>query len=227
MTTLVIAAHPDDEVLGCGGTIAKLAGEGEEVHILILGEGITSRYTDRADAQQSELDALRQDARRAAKILGASSVRQVTFPDNQFDTVPLLEIVKTLEDAVEELRPSTVYTQHGGDLNIDHEITFRATLTATRRVEGHPVETVHAYSMPSSTEWAHQSFEPIFRPNFFVDIGQTLETKIQAMSCYESESRPFPHPRSAEVLRAMALVWGSTAGLPAAEPFHTIRAIRR
>jgi LmbE family N-acetylglucosaminyl deacetylase len=127
---------------------------------------------------------------------------------------------------VSDLQPSAVYTQHGGDLNIDHLVTYRATLTATRPMEGTPVKAVYAYEVASSTEWAFQKFSPPFHPSVFVDINDTLEKKIEGMQHYESEARPFPHPRSPEALRAIAHRWGSVVGLKAAEAFEVVREIR-
>ena len=226
MSVLVLAAHPDDEVLGCGGTIARLSKAGEEVHIAILGEGITSRYTKREEADRALLEALDDRSHRAGEILGCRKVHTFGLPDNRFDTVPLLDVVKVIEDLVGQLKPEVVYTQHGGDLNVDHVVLFRATLTATRPLRGCPVRTVLAYEVGSSSEWAFQQFAPSFHPSVFVDISDTLETKIRAMQTYESEARPFPHPRSPEALRAQALRWGSTVGLGAAEAFQLIREVR-
>ncbi len=226
MNVLIVAAHPDDEVLGCGGTIARLSEAGHAVYIAILGEGITSRYADRAEARQEELYALHTNCRRAAELLGAADLFIHDLPDNRFDTVPLLEIVKCIETLVDRLQPEVVYTQHGGDLNIDHAATFRATLTATRTLAGCPVQRLYAYEVPSSTEVAFAQFAPAFQPNVFVDIEATLERKIQAMEVYESERRVYPHPRSSEALRAIARKWGSTAGFAAAEAFQLIREIQ-
>ena len=222
MNVLVIAAHPDDEVLGCGGTIARLAGEGHAVYILILGEGITSRYERREAADPAELKTLHEKCRASARHLGARDVFLENLPDNRFDTVPLLDVIKKIEQRIEQLKPSVVYTQHGGDLNIDHVTTFRATLTATRPMSGGCVRAVYAYEVASSTEWAFQQFEPVFHPQVFMDISGTLELKIEAMNLYESESRPYPHPRSAEILRVLAQRWGSVSGLSAAEAFECI-----
>jgi LmbE family N-acetylglucosaminyl deacetylase len=138
----------------------------------------------------------------------------------------LLDVVKIIEDLVERLAPQVIYTQHSGDLNIDHAILYRATLTATRPMVGRPVKAIYAYPVASSTEWAFQKFSPVFQPNVFVDIENTLELKIQAMQLYESEARSFPHPRSSQALRSAAHHWGSVAGLMAAEAFELIWEIR-
>jgi LmbE family N-acetylglucosaminyl deacetylase len=225
MSILVLAAHPDDEVLGCGGTIARRVEEGEQVYIAILGEGITSRYKERGEADQQLVDALKETSREVAELLGAKEVYSHEFPDNRFDTVPLLDVVKTIEDLIDEVQPEIVYTQHGGDLNIDHNIVYRATLTATRPMVDCPVRKVYAYEVASSTEWAFQEFSPPFRPNIFVEIEDTLGQKIEAMQMYETEARPYPHPRSAKSLRAIAQNWGRTAGLQAAEAFELVRSV--
>ncbi len=225
MNVLIVAAHPDDEVLGCGGTIARYTEAGHAVSIMILGEGITSRNTGEPQENQSALGRLRADAHAAAAVLGVKDITFARLPDNRFDTVALLDVVKIVEEQIHRLAPEEVYTQHGGDLNVDHERTFRAVLAATRPMEGAPVKRVFAYEVGSSTEWSFQQFSPAFCPNTFVDIAGTLEKKIEAMRRYASEIRPFPHPRSPEVLRASAMRWGSVAGLRAAEVFQLIRAI--
>lgn len=223
---LVVAAHPDDEVLGCGGTIARLAKEGHTVYIAILGEGITSRYERREEADKRLIEDLQARSHAVGKYLSTKEVFLFNLPDNRFDTVPLLDIVKMVENQIDKLQPEIIYTHCGGDLNIDHQITHRAVLTATRPLDGCPVKEIYAFEVPSATEWAFGQFEPAFRPNVFVDITETLEIKIQAMQLYESEAQPFPHPRSPEALRAIARRWGSTVGLEAVEAFQLIRAIR-
>jgi len=223
---LVIAAHPDDEVLGCGGTAARLVTEGHEVHFSILGEGITSRHAQRNDADPADLVTLRLHAEAAASRLGVKSVILNKLPDNRLDTVPLLEIVKIVEDMVSSIVPEVIYTHHGGDLNVDHGIIHRAVLTATRPVTGQPVRELYSFEVPSSTEWAFHRLEPCFRPNVFVDVTRTLEAKIAAMECYGTEARKFPHPRSPEALRAIAMRWGSVCGCGAAEAFELVRSVR-
>jgi len=223
---LVIAAHPDDEVLGCGGTIARLSREGHCVYIAILGEGITSRYPRRGQADKALLKTLPKRSRQVAELLGAKDVFSFNLPDNRFDTVPLLDVVKKIEDLIERLKPCAVYTHHGGDLNIDHAIVYRATLTATRPMAACPVRELFAYEVPSSTEWSFTQFAPVFQPNVFVDISATLDMKIQAMQMYESEIRQFPHPRSPEALRSLAKWRGSMTGISAAEAFELIRKVQ-
>ncbi|MGA8428450.1 MAG: PIG-L family deacetylase [Candidatus Sulfotelmatobacter sp.] len=223
---LVIAAHPDDEILGCGATAARLVEEGCEVYFAILGEGITSRHVARDAADATDLSLLHEHARAAGGKIGVKEVFLHKLPDNRLDTVPLLEVAKVVEELVARLKPEVIYTHHGGDLNVDHGVVHRAVLTATRPIAGQPVREIYAFEVPSSTEWAFQRLEPAFRPNIFVDVAHTLEKKISAMACYRSETRQFPHPRSPEALRAIATRWGSVAGFKAAEAFELIRSLR-
>jgi LmbE family N-acetylglucosaminyl deacetylase len=224
MNVLVIAAHPDDEVLGCGGTIARRIKEGDEVSVLILGEGVASRFKDKSSIEcVNQTSQLLLGMMEAHSYLGIKQVQTMDFSDNQFDTIPLLNIVKAIEQVIAILKPECVYTHHYSDLNIDHAITHRATLTATRPIGNDSVKTVLTYEVPSSTEW---SFRYDFKPNVFVDITDTLETKVKAMESYGSETRKFPHPRSPESLRAIAFRWGTTVGVEAAEAFELIRGIR-
>jgi len=226
MNILVVAAHPDDEVLGCGGTVARLAREGHRVSFAILGEGVTSRYADPKQADAALLKALHHKAHEAAKLLGAAELSLHNLPDNRFDTVPLLDVVKRVEGLVEQHKPELIFTHHSGDLNVDHQVTHRAVLTATRPLAGKSVREIYAFEVPSSTEWAFQQMAPIFRANVFYDISATLELKQRAMALYDSEARAFPHPRSSQALEAIALRWGSVAGLHAAEAFEVQRIVR-
>ncbi len=226
MNVLVIAAHPDDEVLGCGGAISRFAAEGVAVSILILANGLTSRSNFDPERDAGQLTVHHERARRAGALLGAKDVNLAGFPDQKMDTIPLLTITQRIEQEIARVGPEVVFTHHGGDLNMDHVITFRATLTATRPLAGSPVKRVYAYEVGSSTEWSFQQFEPRFQPQVFFDIAAHLETKIAAMAIYESEVRPFPHPRSPGAIRAQAQRWGSTTGTLAAEAFHCVRDIR-
>jgi LmbE family N-acetylglucosaminyl deacetylase len=223
---IVIAAHPDDEVLGCGATAARLVQEKHEVHFAIMGEGITSRHAQRAEADTKQLEALHRQAHASAAKLGVKDVILQKLPDNRLDTVPLLEVVKIVEGLIEQIKPEVIFTHHPGDLNVDHGVIHRAVLTATRPVSGQRVREVYAFEVPSSTDWAFGGVQPAFRPNVFVDVDATLEAKLAAMACYESERREFPHPRSTEALRAVAMHWGSVAGCHAAEAFELVRSVR-
>lgn len=222
MSVLIVAAHPDDEVLGCGGTIARLCREDEKVTLLILGEGVTSRSGLSSAEQKNNLARLHQQSQAVSSHLGADGLYLENFPDNRFDTVPLLDIIKKIEELISHTQPHTLYTQHGGDLNIDHAITFKAVLTAARPSMDCPVQNLYSFEVPSATDWSWQKFAPRFTPSRFVDIGPFLEQKIQVMALYSDEIRPFPHPRSEEAIKATALKWGSTAGMMAAEAFEII-----
>ncbi len=226
MKILIIAAHPDDEVLGCGGTIARLLKEGHDISIAILGEGITSRYLHREDTGIKKVQNLHKCSHEAAKILGVKDLQLFDLPDNRFDTVALLDIVKILEGLIEKNKPDCIYTHHAFDLNLDHVLTNRATLIATRPIENTSVKTVVSYEVSSSTEWAFQTTPTGFRPNIFMDISTTLSKKIEALKAYNSEVRKFPHPRSPESITALAHMRGSISGLMAAEAFELIRKIR-
>jgi LmbE family N-acetylglucosaminyl deacetylase len=227
MNVLVIAAHPDDEVLGCGGAIARYAAEGAFVSILILANGLSSRpdYDPERDAPLMKLHHER--AERAGILLGAKEVVLAGFPDQKMDTVALLDVTQRIEREIARVQPEVIFTHHGGDLNIDHVITFRATLTAARPTSGRPVKRVYSYEVGSSTEWSFQNFAPAFHPTMFIDISGHLDTKIEAMQIYESELRDFPHPRSPDTLRAQAAFRGACSGLAAAEAFLTIYDIRK
>jgi LmbE family N-acetylglucosaminyl deacetylase len=221
---LVIAAHPDDEVLGCGGTMARLTREGNRVYTIILGEGITSRDEKRdTSKRKKELRSLRDQAKKANTLLGVKRTFIFDLPDNRFDTVALLDIVKTLEKVKKEVKPDIVYTHSYGDLNIDHRITFEAVLTAFRPVKGESVKEIYSFEVPSSTEWAFGRINSGFRPNVFIDINDSLNLKLKAMGQYKTEKRTFPHPRSAKALRTVAGRWGTVSGCDAAEAFELIR----
>ena len=226
MSVLVVAAHPDDEVLGCGATIHRLTTHGAEVHILILGEGATSRYSERSQAEASEVGRLSAQAREAGDIVGARSVTVRDFPDNRFDTVALLEIVKVIEQHIERTRPSQVFVQHGGDVNIDHQRTYRAVLAATRPQPDVPVREVLSFEVASSTEWAFGHLQPRFDPTIFYDVSDHLDAKVAALECYTHELRQAPHPRSVEGIRALAAQRGASMGVAAAEAFTLVRSLR-
>lgn len=222
MKILVIAAHPDDEVLGCGGTIAKLAGQGEEIHILILATGLASRVGFDLKRTPDGLKDHYKKARQAGVLLGAKNVNFAGFPDQKLDTLPLLEITQRIEAEIKTVQPRSIFTHHGGDLNMDHVIAFRATLTAARPTKESLVRAVYAYEVLSSTEWAFNKFAPQFYPNLFYDITGTIDKKIQAMKMYKTETREYPHPRSSEAILALAKKRGSEIGMAAAEAFETI-----
>ena len=209
---LVFAAHPDDELLGLGGTIRRLANEGKEVRAVIMAEGLTSRADRRSDTDLSELKELQADARKAAEIIGYQSIDFCGLPDNRMDGMELLDVIKIVSSFVQKYQPDTIFTHHHGDLNIDHRITCEAVLTACRPVGGCCVKRIYAFETPSSTEWDYNYSDP-FRPNVFFDVTQTLESKIRGMKCYRTENARYPHPRSDEALRSLARYRGSMLAL--------------
>lgn len=226
VNVLVVAAHPDDEVLGCGGTIARHSAAGDEVSILIVAEGATSRdAAGDATARVAALSGLRVAATDAAAVLGARPPRLGDLPDNRLDTVAMLDVVKVVEEAMRRESPTVVYTHHGGDLNVDHRVVFKAVLTATRPLPDSSVRAVYAFETLSSTEWSVPAIGPPFVPNHFVDISDHLKHKHEALRCYASEMRLFPHSRSHEAVEALARLRGAGSGLAAAEAFAVVREI--
>jgi LmbE family N-acetylglucosaminyl deacetylase len=215
---LVVAAHPDDEALGCGGTIAKFATQGHEVQVAFLADGAGAREAGLRPSREV-LDHRREAARRACAILGACPPLFFDFPDNQMDTVPLLYIVQAVESLVATHSPSMVITHHAGDVNIDHQRTHQSVITACRPQPGYPVQTLLFFETPSSTEWLPASSGIPFVPNWFVDITATLDRKRSALHAYEDEMRPWPHPRSLAAVEHLARWRGATVGLEAAEAF--------
>jgi LmbE family N-acetylglucosaminyl deacetylase len=216
---LVVAAHPDDEVLGVGGTIAGHIRRGDPVTVFILTDGVTARH--------QVVDPQKEMARRACEALGVHDVRFGDLPDQRLDGMPLLDIIKPISALVEELHPRIIYTHHGGDANQDHRAIFEATLVAVRPSADHPVERVLCYEVASSTEWGPPFADWAFMPNVFHDITDTLEIKLRAFQTYcgtfQSEVKPFPHPRSAEAVRIYAQQRGVSVGMKAAEAFVMVR----
>jgi LmbE family N-acetylglucosaminyl deacetylase len=226
---LVVAAHPDDETLGCGATMARHAREGDAVEILILAEGATSRAASRdAAAFEAELERLRASGREAARIVGATAIHFAGLPDNRLDGLELLDVVKVVEAHGARVKPDVVYTHASTDLNVDHRVTHDATITAFRPLPGASgPAALHFFEVPSSTEWNFSPRAEAFRPNHFVDVSATLATKLAALDAYASEMRPWPHPRSREGAEALARWRGCTVGVDAAEAFVTGRTIVR
>ena len=223
---LVVAAHPDDELLGVGGTIRKLADQGIICRAVIIGEGITSRSNARSEADAQDLVNLKEDARKAANIVGYETIDFCELPDNRLDGMDLLDVIKVVGKYVDEYKPDTIFTHHHGDLNIDHRIVCEAVITACRPVGNYEVKRIYAFETPSSTEWNYTYTDP-FVPNLYIDVTETLEAKVEGMKCYRSESTTFPHPRSAEALRALGTLRGSNVGMKKAEAFMILREVIR
>jgi len=216
---LIVAAHPDDEAIGCGGTIAKFAGSGCEIHALFLTDGVGARM------ESTSVDtALRNEStEKAAQLMGIQSIEYGTFPDNQVDSLPLLKVVQFVEQHLNVIKPDTVITHHAFDLNVDHQIAHRAVMTACRPQPGFCVKTILNFEVASSTEWQTPHANQCFTPNWFVDISEQLDTKKQALMAYEQELHGWPHSRSIEAIEHMARWRGASMGCEAAEAFMLVR----
>lgn len=218
---LVVAPHPDDEVLGAGGTIARLASEGRDVHVAIVTKGGPPLF-DEAFIQRG-----RNEARQAHQVLGVKeTVFLDGFPAALLDTIPQSTLNAGLREAIDAVDPELLFIPFPGDLHIDHRMVAEAALVATRPNRRHAIAAVLAYEALSETNWGAPG-TPGFAPNVFVDVSKQLDLKLEAMGRYASQLQPFPHERSLEALRALAIGRGATAGLEAAEAFVLIRGIVR
>jgi len=223
---LVVVAHPDDELLGQGATIHKLSNEYDcKCRAVILGEGLTSRSEERdREKWEQELKEHRACIHEAADIIGYDSVGIYDFPDNRFDSVDLLDIIKVVESEKKDFQPEIIFTHHGGDLNIDHQRTFEAVMTATRPMKDEIVKTIITFETPSSTEWQASVDPRKFSPNLFVGVSkEDIEAKCDGMEAYTFEKREWPHPRSSKALKLKSENWGSMGGSNFAEAFSIIR----
>jgi LmbE family N-acetylglucosaminyl deacetylase len=233
MKILIIVAHPDDEVLGMGGTIKKLTNAKHNVKVVFMATGIMSRrssdyknkphYSSNENIQKSmneQIIKLKKDATKANNLLGVKDIEFLDFPDNEMDLVSQLEITKKVEGIICKFNPDIVYTHSKHDVNIDHRIIYESVITATRPMINSKIKKVLSFEVPSSTEWY---FPSNFSPNLFVDISDELKIKLKAMASYKDELRDFPHPRSLEALEAIAKRWGSVSGFFASEAFILVR----
>lgn len=236
MKILVIAAHPDDEVLGMGGTIKKLTKNGNDVKIVIMATGISSRRSSNyKNSTKYEVDdqilkkineqifRLRKDAKNSSTILGVRDIQFESFPDNEMDIVSNLQITKKIEEIIQSYKPDVVYTHSQFDINIDHRALYFATITATRPKKNQNVKEVLCFEVPSSTEWY---FPSAFSPNVFVDISEEIQFKLRALKAYKNELQEFPHPRSLEAISAIGKRWGSVSGFKNAEAFYLVRKLQ-
>jgi len=236
MKVLVIAAHPDDEVLGMGGTIKKLTKSGHEVKILFMASGIQSRRSTNyknsefyqveqnvTEIMKKQILILREDAKRALKILGVKEIQFEDFPDNELDTISNLQITKKIEHAIKDFKPNTIFTHAEYDINVDHRKLYEATITATRPGRKSHVQDVISFEVPSSTEWY---FPSRFSPNIFVDISKELPFKLKALKEYKTELEKFPHPRSVKSLEIISKRWGTVSSFLAAEAFYLVRQLK-
>jgi N-acetylglucosamine malate deacetylase 1 len=217
---LVIVAHPDDEALGCGGTIAKHVKNGDEVNVLFLTNGVSARLNQ----TEKNINERTKNAKKAGKILGLKQMFFKNFPDNQLDTVPMLQITKTIEEIILITKPKIIYTHHYGDLNIDHRITHSAVMTASRPLPDTSVKEIYTFEVLSSTEWSYD-VSSIFFPTMFVDIEDFFNQKVKSLEAYSIEMREHPHSRSIEHIKALAVHRGASIGKNKAESFMVMRLI--
>lgn len=219
---LVIAAHPDDEVLGVGGTVAKLSAQEVDCHLLIVTDGSSAQYRD-SDHLHEIIEAKKSETNRCANLLGFKTIHYGELPDMKLDKTPHIIINQVIEKVIDEVKPDTVYTHFWGDVNRDHQEVYKSTLVAVRPVMGQMVKEVYCYKVPSSTEWTPNKADTMFMPNYFVDIEKFAEQKYKAFACYATELRDYPHPRSVQYLRETDKAAGLRVGLLAAEEFVLLR----
>jgi N-acetylglucosamine malate deacetylase 1 len=218
---LVIAAHPDDEILGCGGSIARHIDDGDSVSVVFMADGVKSR--DYQDLESNICDR-NTHALNACSIVGVNNPTFLNFPDNKMDSIPLLDIIKPIESIINKIRPTIIYTHNDSDLNIDHRITYQAVMTSCRPQQGSSIKKIYLFEVLSSTEWSLPSYGS-FVPNCFIDITNFIDVKIDALNEYLYEIKEFPHPRSVEAVKALAKIRGSSSGLMYAEAFKVERDI--
>lgn len=221
---LVIVAHPDDEVLGMGGTIAKLSDKGHRVYVLIVTDGSTSQYAGRDDLEKILAEKHRETLE-AAKIMGVEEVIFGDLPDMKLDTVAHTDVNKLIESAVEKVNPHIIYTHFYGDINMDHKHVYNSVMVAARPMPQRKLKEIYCFDVPSSTEWSPQLTNTVFMPNYFVDITKTASKKYQAMAKYSTELRDYPHPRSIDYLKQTDTANGLKVGLLKAESFMLLRKI--
>ncbi len=219
---LVIAAHPDDEVLGVGGTIAKLSAAGVECHLLIVTDGSSSQYRD-SDHLHEIIEAKKLETKGCADLLGFKSIHYGELPDMKLDKTPHIAINQVIEKVIDEVQPDTVFTHFWGDVNRDHQEIYQSTLVAVRPMMGQVVRELYCYRVPSSTEWTPNKADTMFMANYFVDIKMFADQKYKAFACYSTELREYPHPRSVQYLREADKAVGIRVGLLAAEEFVLLR----
>jgi LmbE family N-acetylglucosaminyl deacetylase len=218
---MVIAAHPDDEVLGMAGTLHRHARQGDKVGVLFMGDGVSSREGGDDDAMRRR----EQAASAAAGHLGVDILGFGRFPDNALDTIPLLDLARFIEGCKGIFLPDMAYTHHGGDLNVDHRLTSHAVLTAFRPQPGERCTAVLAFEVASATEWSSPAVMPPFLPDTYVEISSDMEAARKALECYAEELREPPHARSFAAWEARTRYRGHQVGVDAAEAFVTLRKV--
>ena len=222
-TVLVVASHPDDEILGCGGTLCKHVEKGDLVNILIVSEGSTSRLNYVFNDICSSVTALQNISSSVADKLGCNSFKFLSYPDNRLDSLDRLDLTQSIESHIQLVEPSIIYTHFSGDLNVDHRRVFESVLTACRPFPSSLIKTILSFEIPSSTDWAFGHLSRPFSPTWYSDITPYLQKKLDLLSCYDSEMRPWPHSRSIQALSHLAQLRGSQIGVHAAESFSVVR----
>jgi len=227
---LVVAAHPDDEFLGCGGTLINHTRKGDKVGILIMSEGSTSRDRKRnVIKRKNDLSELKKAANKIATQIGAKFIKFNSFPDNRMDSVDFLDVVKNVEEVITKFKPNIIYTHHPSDLNIDHSIVHRAVITASRPQPKHTVKKILMFEIMSSTNWTAKfpKQKSFFNPNYYVDITNVLNKKLKMLRYYKSEMKKWPHSRSIKAIKILANHRGSSVGVKAAEAFELVRNLKK
>ena len=220
---LVIASHPDDETIGCGGSLLRHISEGDSVNVLTLTNGVGSRESNKlSDVKKRQLAAVQ-----AFKILGINWIASGDFPDNNMDSIPLLEIIKFIENNKNKFPPDIVYTHSPSDLNIDHRICASAAVTSFRPQPEEKCSEIRFFEVASSTDFSVKQLNETFNPNLFVCIDKFIEKKLEALKCYEDEIKNFPHSRSIEKIKSLAEYRGGQSGQSYAEAFEVVRKIER
>jgi LmbE family N-acetylglucosaminyl deacetylase len=224
---LVVAAHPDDEILGCGGTLLKSASKGAKIKTIILSEGVTSRLSKDSKKRRKQIKQRFSSSKNAHSFIRGSEVICLNLPDQKLDTISMLSVTQKIETEVKKFKPDTVYTHHHGDLNLDHRIVNNATITACRPTPECAIKQIFTFEIPSSTDWQAQGEDMNFAPNYFNDISKFLDKKIKVLKKYKLEMRKWPHSRSFENIKNLAKTRGASVGCKAAEAFKLIRSIEK
>jgi LmbE family N-acetylglucosaminyl deacetylase len=218
---LVIAAHPDDEVLGCGGSIAKHIRNNDDVFLLVLTDGESSRQNPQNEIRNVSLEA-------SCKLLGIRDYKFLSLKDSLLDSYPILEVIQEIETYARSCDPHIVYTHLASDINQDHRVAYLATMTAFRPLPDSSLEMILCYEVPSNTEWSPTQLAAPFVPNYFEALSpEDVDQKFRALGCYENELRPYPHPRSIKYIQALLTIRGATVGTPDAEAFYLERFVSK
>ena len=218
---LVVAAHPDDELLGCGGSLAKLSKKKSNIYALFFTDGVSSRNKN----NNTEASKRKKNSLKSLKIIGVKKSKFLSYADNALDKVPLIQIIKEIEKVIKEFKPDTIFTHSNVDLNIDHEIISRAVVTASRPKPNFCVKNILLFETLSSTEWNFNLKKKSFNPNYFIDITKTIDIKVKGAKAYKSEFSSWPHPRSITGIKNLAKYRGQSVGLKYAEAFCLLRKV--